>query len=255
MNDSERPTASASPTAPPVIGLTTYLEQAQTGIWDVPAAFLPAVYFHAVARAGGIAVLLPPQPVNTRIADRVLDGLDALIITGGKDLDPAAYGQAPHPATDEPRRDRDDWESALVQRALARNLPFLGICRGAQVLNVALGGTLHQHLPDLVGDTAYQAGNGVFNRIPVDVESDSRLHALLREDRLTVPVYHHQSIDRVADGLAVSAVSAHGIIQAVEVTANTFALAVQWHPEESTEDLRLFAGLIDAASAYRKARS
>lgn len=255
MNGSERPNPSAPETPnPPVIGLTTYLEQAQTGVWNVPAAFLPAVYFNAVARAGGIAVLLPPQPVSSAIADRVLSGLDGLIITGGKDVDPGLYGQAPHPATDEPRPDRDAWEAELLRGALGRNLPFLGICRGAQVLNVALGGTLHQHLPDIVGDTTYQAGGGVFNQVPIDIDAKSRLHTLLGADRLDVPVYHHQSIDRVADGLAVSAVTEHGIIQAVEVLTQPFALAVQWHPEESPEDLRLFAGLVDAASAYRRAQ-
>lgn len=255
VTSSEHPNGSdAVPTNPPVIGLSTYLQPAQTGVWNVEAAFLPAVYFQAVTRAGGIAVLLPPQPVNAALADRVLDGLDGLIITGGTDVNPADYGQLPHPATDEPRRDRDSWESALVRRALDRDLPFLGICRGAQVLNVALGGTLHQHLPDLVGNTQYQAGGGVFNEVSIDIDADSRLHDLLQQDSLAVPVYHHQSIDRVADGLTVSAVTEHGIIQAVEADAKPFALAVQWHPEESPEDLRLFAGLVAAASVYRKAR-
>ncbi|KFF60958.1 glutamine amidotransferase [Cryobacterium sp. MLB-32] len=237
------------------MGLTTYLQQAQTGVWDVQAAFLPAVYVQAVTRAGGIAVLLPPQPVNTAIADRVLAGLDGLIITGGRDVDPARYGAQPHPATDHPQRDRDLWETELLRRALEQDLPFLGICRGAQVLNVALGGTLHQHLPDIVGNTGYQVGGGTFTQLSVDIDPHSRLHALVGEDRLAVPVYHHQSIDRVADGLVVSAITEHGIIEAVEVTTKAFALAVQWHPEESAEDLRLFAGLVDAASTYRRAQS
>jgi putative glutamine amidotransferase len=129
-----------------VVGMTTYLDRAQTGIWDVRASFLPAVYFEGVTLAGGVAVLLPPQPVVADIANRVLDGLDALVITGGKDIDPARYGQQPHPCTDQPGPDRDAWEFALLDAALNRKLPVLGICRGAQVLNVALGGTLHQHL-------------------------------------------------------------------------------------------------------------
>ncbi|MGH3563524.1 MAG: gamma-glutamyl-gamma-aminobutyrate hydrolase family protein, partial [Mycobacterium sp.] len=135
----------------PVLGLTTYLDQAQTGVWDVRASFLPAGYFQGITAAGGIAVLLPPQPVNPGIAARVLDGLAGLVVTGGKDVDPAAYGQVRHPATDEPACDRDAWEFALLAAALGRGLPVLGICRGAQVLNVALGGTLHQHLPDVLG--------------------------------------------------------------------------------------------------------
>ncbi|SEN95881.1 gamma-glutamyl-gamma-aminobutyrate hydrolase family protein [Cryobacterium sp. TMT1-3] len=239
-----------------MIGLTTYLEQAQTGVWDVPAAILPRVYFDAITNAGGIAVLLPPQPVNAAIANRVLDGLDALVVTGGKDVDPARYGQAAHPQTDEPRPDRDAWEEVLLHQAIARELPFLGICRGAQMLNVALGGSLHQHLPDLVGDTTYQAGNGVFNVVDVAVEPESRLSELLGNQTLlpAVPVYHHQAIDRVAAGLRVTAATDAGIVQAVELTTVPFGMAVQWHPEQTPDDLRLFAGLISAARDFRAAR-
>jgi putative glutamine amidotransferase len=244
----------------PVIGLTTYLEQTVSGVWDVPASFLPKVYFEAVTKAGGIAVLLPPQPVNASIADRVLDGLDGLIITGGKDIDPALYGQDAHPETDEPRPDRDGWESALLVRALEREIPFLGICRGAQVLNVALGGTLHQHLPDVVGDRRFQAGGGVFNSIGVDVLPASRLAEILEENKsaqlpdLAVPVYHHQAIDELGAGLEVSARADDGTIQAVELTGEQFAVAVQWHPEESKDDLRLFAGLVVAARVFGESR-
>lgn len=239
----------------PVIGLTTYLEQAQTGVWDVPAAFLPKSYFEAVTRAGGIAVLLPPQPVSPEIAARVLQGLDGLIITGGKDLNPARYGQEAHPATDEPRLDRDAWEDELLRQAIERDLPFLGICRGAQMLNVALGGSLHQHLPDVVGNTSYQAGGGVFNRVPIELEAESRVDLMLggRPEALSVPVYHHQSIDRIAEGLVVSARTSDGVIQAVELPTVAFGVAVQWHPEETPEDIRLFEGLVDAARHYRKA--
>lgn len=237
---------------PPLIGLTTYLEQASTGVWNVPAAFLPRVYFDAITRAGGIAVLLPPQPVTAAIAGRVLDGLDGLIITGGKDIEPGRYGQTPHPLTDEPRPDRDAWEDTLLRGALERDLPFLGICRGAQVLNVSLGGSLHQHLPDLVGDTRYQAGHGIFNLADVTVEAGTRLSGLLGGDTgITVPVYHHQAIDRLADGLSVTGVSEPGIVQAVELPSATFAIAVQWHPEEAADDLRLFTGLVEAAARYR----
>jgi len=237
---------------PPLIGLTTYLEQASTGVWNVPAAFLPKVYFDAITRAGGIAVLLPPQPVTAGIAARVLDSLDGLVITGGKDIEPARYGQQPHPHTDEPRPDRDAWEDALLRGALERDLPFLGICRGAQVLNVTLGGTLHQHLPDLVGDTRYQAGGGVFSTADVAVQPGSRLSGLLGGDTgISVPVYHHQAIDALADGLVVTGVSGPGIVQAVELPAAGFAVAVQWHPEEAGDDLRLFAGLVAAAGRYR----
>ncbi|HEV7956180.1 MAG TPA: gamma-glutamyl-gamma-aminobutyrate hydrolase family protein [Marisediminicola sp.] len=257
-SDAAHGTATRSPVRRrPVIGLTTYLEQAQTGVWNVPASFLPKAYFDAVTRAGGIAVLLPPQPVDREIADRVLDGLDGLIITGGKDVDPARYGAPAHLATDEPRLDRDAWEHELLTRALERELPFLGICRGAQVLNVALGGTLHQHLPDLVGSTTYQAGGGVFNEVAVDVVPESRLHSILEGSPkpMRVPVYHHQAIDRLGERLMVTARTDEGIIEAVELEGGPFALAVQWHPEESTEDLRLFEGLVDAARQYREEHS
>jgi putative glutamine amidotransferase len=233
-----------------VIGLTTYLEQAQTGVWDVPASFLPKVYFEAVNRAGGIAVLLPPQPVDADIASRVLDGLDGLIVTGGKDVDPARYGQVPHPTTDQPRLDRDAWEDALLRGAIERELPFLGICRGAQVLNVALGGTLIQHLPDVVGSTRYNLGGGQYNEVPIEVVPGSELSELIGAG-VDAKVYHHQAIDRVAEGLTVSARTDDGIIQGVELESVPFGVAVQWHPEETSDDLRLFAGLVEAARAYR----
>jgi putative glutamine amidotransferase len=233
----------------PVVGMTTYLEQAQTGIWDVRAGFLPAAYFQGVTMAGGIAVLLPPQPVDRDIADRVLDRLDGLVITGGKDVDPARYGERPHPATDEPGGVRDAWEFTLLDRALHRGLPVLGICRGAQVLNVALGGTLHQHLPDVIGHTGHRAGNAVFSTLPVRTVAGTRLAALVGES-CEVQCYHHQAIAEHGEGLVVSAWDADGVIEALELLGDRFVLAVQWHPEESLDDLRLFAAIVDAARSY-----
>ncbi|WP_232001308.1 gamma-glutamyl-gamma-aminobutyrate hydrolase family protein [Mycobacterium sp. 1165178.9] len=233
----------------PVVGLTTYLEQVQTGIWDIRAGFLPADYFEGVILAGGIAVLLPPQPVDTEIVDAVLDGLHALVITGGYDLDPASYGQRPHPTTDQPRTERDAWEFALLHGALRRGLPVLGICRGAQVLNVALGGTLHQHLPDVLGHSGHRAGNGVFARLPVRTVAGTRLAALIGESA-DAPSYHHQAVDRVGDGLVVSARDADGVVEGLELPGDRFVLAVQWHPEQSLEDARLFAAIVDAARSY-----
>ena len=238
----------------PVIGLTTYLEQATSGVWDVPAAFLPRAYFDAVGRGGGLAVLIPPQPIDAAGADAILDGLDGLIITGGKDVDARRYGQQPHPTNDEPRLDRDALEDALLERAIARDIPFLGICRGLQVLNPALGGTLIQHLPDAIGSTRYNAGGGVFTPNPAVTVPGTRVAELLG-DRVTVQSYHHQAIDEVAPGLTVSARGDDGVIQAVDVDAMTFGVAVQWHPEEdAAEDARLFAALVDAAAVYRENR-
>jgi putative glutamine amidotransferase len=235
--------------ARPVIGLTTYRQQTRSGVWDVHASFLPGVYIDGVTLAGGIAGLLPPQPVDAVIAARVLDGVDGLIITGGKDVDPAAYGHRPHPATEEPARDRDAWEFALLEAALHRGMPVLGICRGAQVLNVALGGTLHQHLPDVVGHSGHRKGDAVFAELTVSTVDGSRVHGLLGPS-VQARCYHHQAIDRVGRGLAVSAVDSDGVVEAVEMGGPGFVVAVQWHPEESLEDLRLFSGLVDAARAY-----
>jgi putative glutamine amidotransferase len=237
----------------PVLGLTTYLEQAQTGVWDVRAALLPEFYHQGVLRAGGIATLLPPQPVTDEIARRVLDGLDGLIITGGKDVDPARYGEAPHPKTDEPRRDRDAWEFALLSEAMRRRMPVLGICRGAQVLNVALGGTLHQHLPDVVGHSDHQLGNAVFNTSHIHTVPGTRLAALIG-DSSDAQCYHHQAIAELGDGLVASARDDAGVIEAIEIPGEAFVLAVQWHPEECLDDLRLFEAVVEAAAAYASDR-
>ena len=240
----------------PVVGLTTYLQQAQTGVWDVRAGFLPAIYFEGVELAGGISVLLPPQPVDGDIADRVLDGIDGLIITGGRDVVPASYGQDPHPATDEAVEDnrrRDAFEIALVRRALRRGMPLLGICRGAQVLNVALGGTLHQHLPDVLGHTRHQQGNAMFTTSTVRTVPGTRLAGLIGESS-DAQCYHHQAIDAVGDGLIVSARDEDGVVEAVEFPGDDFVLAVQWHPEERLDDLRLFAAVVQAANVYAKGR-
>ena len=240
----------------PIIGVTTYLEQAQTGVWDVPASFLPKVYFEAVNLAGGIAVLLPPQPVDAEIASAVLSRLDGLIVAGGKDVDPARYGQERLPTTDEPRPDRDEWEASLLAAAIDGGVPFLGICRGLQILNVALGGSLHQHLPNVVGSERYSAGGGVFSDNEVFVEPKTKVAELLDSgETLVGKSYHHQAIDGLAPGLSVTARSDDGTVQAVEVDGMEFGIGVQWHPEHSPEDLRLFAGLVDAARDYRKARA
>ncbi len=233
----------------PVLGLTTYREQIQTGIWDVPAAYLPSDYFEGVIRAGGVPVLLPPQPVDPDVTASALDSLHALVITGGYDLDPAAYGQQPHPTTDQPRTDRDAWELALLDGALQRGLPVLGICRGAQVLNVAFGGTLHQNLPDVIGHGGHRTGNGVFATLPVRTVPGTRLAGLLGE-AARASCYHHQAIDKVGEALVVSAWDADGVVEALELPGDGFVLAVQWHPEQSLDDLRLFAAVVDAARSY-----
>ncbi|WP_199700370.1 gamma-glutamyl-gamma-aminobutyrate hydrolase family protein [Galactobacter valiniphilus] len=243
--------ASSASDPAPLIGITTYLEQAQTGVWDVPASFLPKVYLDAVTDAGGIALLLPPQPSSPEVAAAVIARLDGLIVSGGADVDPTLYGQASHPKTGAPRVDRDAWETDLLTAAADADLPYLGICRGAQVLNVARGGSLHQHLPDLVGDERYQPGAAQFGTEAVSVEPSTALGSLVG-DGVDAQVYHHQAIDAVGEGLVVTARSADGIIEAIEDPAARFGVAVQWHPEEDAEDRRIFAGLIDAAKDFAR---
>lgn len=236
-----------------MIGLTTYLQQATSGVWDVHASFLPGVYLDGVTLAGGIATLLPPQPVDDAIADRVLAALDGLVITGGRDVDPAAYGHQPHPASDEPAADRDAWEFALIGGALRRGMPVLGICRGAQVLNVQCGGTLHQHLPDVIGHSRHQRGNAVFSTSTIRTVEGSRLAALIGAGT-RAQCYHHQAIDRLGAGLVVSALDDEGVVEGVEMAGEGFVVGVQWHPEETLDDLRIFAGLVEAARSYATTR-
>ncbi|WKG06524.1 gamma-glutamyl-gamma-aminobutyrate hydrolase family protein [Mycolicibacterium sp. HK-90] len=237
--------------------MTTYLQQAQTGVWDVRASFLPQIYFEGVTRGGGIAVLLPPQPVDGDIVDRVLARVDGLVITGGPDVDPARYGQQPHPATNEPATERDTWEFALLEGALRQGIPVLGVCRGAQVLNAALGGTLHQHLPDVIGHTRHQKGDAVFGTSSVRTVAGTRLARLIGETS-DAQCYHHQAIDRLGEGLVVSARDSDGVIEAVErdpaLPGDAFVVAVQWHPEETLDDLRLFTAVVEAARTYATER-
>lgn len=239
----------------PVIGLTTYLEQAKQGVWDVRAAFLPQQYFDSVTSSGGVAVLLPPQPAPDAAASAVLDGLDGLIFTGGLDVQPELYGQERHPLTDPARADRDAWELALFRGAEERRMPVLAICRGLQLVNVARGGTLHQHLPEALGTERYRIGGGVFATNTVEVAADSRLAEMLGAGGFDVHSYHHQGIDRLGDGLVVTAATDDGLVQAFESDGEGYLVGVQWHPEENTEDKRLFAGLVAEASVYAAAKS
>lgn len=238
----------------PLIGLTSYRQRAQTGVWDVQASFLPAQYIDAVTNAGGIAVLLPPQPVDAAAAAEVVSGLDGVIITGGGDIDPGRYGAERHEKTDPANHLRDDWEDAILSAAIEQEVPFLGICRGLQVLNVNRGGTLLQHLPEVVGDDRYNKGGGNFAVNKAEI-SGGRIGELL-DDELDVKSYHHQAVDELGEGLSVSARATDGTVYAIELPDHPFGVAVQWHPEEdAAEDARLFAGLVDAAREHRKAHA
>ncbi|MEV5497439.1 gamma-glutamyl-gamma-aminobutyrate hydrolase family protein [Nonomuraea fuscirosea] len=225
----------------PVIGITGYVEPASFTVWqDTTAALLPYAYVEQVVRAGGQPVVLPPagEPAS------VVRGLDGLILAGGGDIDPARYGAAPHERLGYVREFRDEAEFSLLAAALDAGLPYLGICRGLQVLNVALGGTLHQHLPDVVGHTGHCPAPGRFGDLPVSVVPGSRLAKALGKEPVAVPHYHHQAVDRLAPGLTVTATSADGTIEAVELDA-AFVLAVQWHAEMA-EGHALFDALVSA---------
>lgn len=231
----------------PVIGLTSYRQRGQTGVWDTEMAILPAFYLEGVTRAGGIAVILPPQQVNSEDARNLLAGLDGLVVTGGRDVEAARYGHESHEKAEKPDRLRDLLEDELITAAIQMKLPFLGICRGAQMLNVNRGGTLIQHLPDVVGDNRYLQGGGNFAHMQMSVRAGSLLSSIVGEQVDNAALYHHQAIDEPGEGLQVVAYSPDGIVQAVEVEGHPFGLAVQWHPEQTLEDLRLFEALIAAA--------
>lgn len=236
----------------PIIGLTSYRQRVQTGVWDVQGAVLPAVYIDAVTKAGGIAVLLPPQPVDDELATDVVGSLDGVIITGGGDIDPGRYGAERQPETDPANLMRDAWEDAILDAAITQEVPFLGICRGLQVLNVNRGGTLLQHLPDVVGDDRYNIGEGNFAVNRAEIEGGKLADLLDGEAELDVKSYHHQAVADLGDGLKVTAHTGDGTVYAVELEDHPFGVAVQWHPEEdAAEDARLFAGLVDAARVHR----
>ncbi|MFB7636492.1 gamma-glutamyl-gamma-aminobutyrate hydrolase family protein [Streptomyces sp. NPDC056149] len=223
---------------PPLIGISTYQEEARWGVWTLPAALLPAGYPRLVQRSGGLPAMLPPGDPETAAA--TVARLDGLVIAGGADVSPARYGAEPHPRTGPPALDRDAWELALIEAALAARVPLLGICRGLQLLNVALGGTLVQHLEGHVGPP------GVFGRHEIAAVPGTLLSAALPEP-VAVPTYHHQAVDRLGRGLVVSAYAEDGTVEALELPdAPALTLAVQWHPEAG-DDTRVMETLVTAA--------
>ena len=195
--------------------------------------------------------MLPPQQLSGAEAKDIVLSLDGLMLCGGRDIDSSLYGQSPHSEAEPPDKLRDDLEEKLLSAAIEADLPFLGICRGAQMLNINRGGTLIQHLPDVVGDNRYQLGNAKFTPADVEVEENSILGSLVGEKVSNAALYHHQAIDELGKGLKVTAKSEDGIIEAVELTDHPFGVAVQWHPEQTLDDLRIFEGLIEAARKYR----
>ena len=235
--------------ARPVIGITTYVTPAKWSYWDREAALVPADYVNAIDRAGGRPLLVPPTEDGI---EETLDALDGLLFSGGSDLDPELYDQDPHEETFGVHPERDRAELALMEAALERELPVLAVCRGSQVLNIARGGDLVQHLPDVVGDEKHKHTPGTFADHDVTLEPGTRLADVLG-DRAPVKSHHHQGIGRVGRGLRAAAHAEDGTLEAVEDPAHRFALGVLWHPEAG-EDRRLFEALVREAAEYRAAR-
>jgi putative glutamine amidotransferase len=233
----------------PLIGITAYAEEASWGVWKVPAALAPLAYVHSVEAAGGRPLLVPPTDDGV---EETLSVLDGLVFTGGPDLDPEIYDAEPHPETKNVRPDRDRAEIALLTAALERDLPVLAICRGSQVLNVALGGDLEQHVPDRVGHEGHKETPGTFSEHAVEVASGSRLNEILG-DEITVKSHHHQGYGALGRGLEPVALADDGTLEALEDPRRTFALGVLWHPEAG-DDLRLFEELVREARGYRERR-
>jgi putative glutamine amidotransferase len=233
--------ATADSVGRPVVGITSYVEQARWGVWDQPAVVLPLSYVAALEAAGARPVVLPPSVVG---APEVVSRLDAVVFAGGADLDPATYGAAAHPETTGVRPDRDAGELPLLKAALAADLPVLGICRGMQLLAVAHGGTLVQHLPEVVGHLGHRPAPGVYGLHEVRLASGTLAHAVLG-DRLSVPSYHHQGLASPGS-LTVTGWADDESPEVLEDPARRFVIGVLWHPEAG-EDPRLFDALVDAA--------
>ena len=234
----------------PVIGITSYAQDARWGVWDLPAVLIPLAYVDAVERAGGRALVIPPAENGI---EETLNALDGIVFSGGADVDPARYGAEAHPETDAPQERRDAGEMALLQAALERDMPTLAICRGVQLLNVARGGDLVQHLPEQLGSDDHKQIPGEFAVHPVEVKEGSRLASIVGSTP-QVTSHHHQGLGRVGNGLVETAWAADGTLEAVEDPSLRFAVGVQWHPEEG-EDAALFAALVEQARAFRAART
>ncbi|RYB90443.1 gamma-glutamyl-gamma-aminobutyrate hydrolase family protein [Nocardioides oleivorans] len=234
----------------PVVGLTTYRQQAAWGVWDTRADLLPTEYAVAVEVAGGVPVLLPPVG-SPGAAARVVAAIDALVVSGGADVDPRQYGAEPHERTAGWQPERDAWELALLTAAEAAGTPVLGICRGMQLMAVHAGGTLDQHTPDLVGHETHSPGGDAYGTVDVATEPGSRLATLVGR-QVEVSCHHHQSV-ATHPGFTAVARAADGTLEAMEAVGERYCLAVQWHPETRVE-IGLMAGLVAAARDHAASR-
>lgn len=231
----------------PVIGVTSYVEPASWSHWrDVPAALVPHAYVRQISGAGGLAMIVPPLPEDATEDDarEILARIDGLIIAGGRDVEPNRYGQEPHPLAQSPRPDRDGSELLLARATADDDVPLLGVCRGMQVMAVAAGGTLDQHLPDTLGATTHAPGVGMYGTHLVRPAAGTVVGDILGHE-ITVATYHHQGVVK-APGYLSSAWAEDGILEAIEDPDATFRVGVQWHPEAG-DDARLFDRLVEAA--------
>jgi putative glutamine amidotransferase len=239
-----------------VIGICAAPEPAKWSVWDERAVLLPLSYIDSLQRAGALALMIAPDPELVENPDEVLDLIDGLVLAGGADIDPASYGAEPHPQTKGTVPERDAVELALVRRALARDMPVLGICRGMQLMNVAAGGTLRQHLPDELGHHEHRRTPGSFDDADHDVRlaPGSLAARAAGEENHGTKSHHHQGVATIGEGLEVTGWSAiDELPEAIEAPAKRFALGVQWHPE-ADQGSRLFEALVDEARA-RKPRA
>jgi len=234
----------------PVIGITSYAQDARWGVWHLPAVLIPLAYVDAVESAGGRAVVIPPTENGV---EETLSALDGVVFSGGVDVDPSRYGADPHPETDTPQLRRDAGEMALLEAALALDMPVLAICRGFQLLNVARCRGPVQPLPEAVRHGIQQQGPGQVARHPAEGQRGTRLAAIVGE-RSDVTSHHHQALGRLGAGLVETAWAADGTLEAVEDPSQRFTVGVQWHPE-SGEDAALFEALVEEARAYRAAHT
>jgi putative glutamine amidotransferase len=235
----------------PVIGICAALERARWGAWDTLVLLSPRNYSLAVQREGAIALMLSPDDAVADEPEQLLDMLDGLILAGGSDVDPASYGAEPHPETRGTNADRDRFELSLARAALERDIPVLGICRGMQMLNVACGGTLEQHLDDI---QTHRHTPGRFCDHEVALEPDSLAARAAGGDRVAVKSHHHQGVAQLGHGLAATGRDPGDLIEAIELPGRQFALGVLWHPEED-EQSRIIGALVEEARARAGARA
>lgn len=235
----------------PIVGITSYAQPAKWGAWELPAALVPWRYVESVELAGGRPLLVPP---STDGIEETLDALDGLIFSGGIDIDPESYGAERHETTDPAQKHRDAGELALLEAALARDLPTLAICRGFQLLNILRGGDLVQHLPETLGHSGHRETLGTFSEHAVEVTEGTRLASILGARHPAVQSSHHQGIGRVGEGLIETAWAEDGSLEGLEDPDKQFAVAVLWHPEMEDDDKRLFEALVAEAARYRDLR-